>query len=228
MWSVVTQIWSVLTRLDIYLQTSFTSMKWLAPVFCRKMPFSVVVRNWKRMSPEVAASKVGSSMVASFLRNVMMLSNSAVRNNHRWKIMWRQLNKTVVGCVLDHKINALEMWCYRRMLRISWTSHTTHIDVLQKIGIFKGNNYVKQPEKQKVVVCGPHNEKHIETLWYSAENNRSKTGRQTRKRETKTNMGRRSQRLDWLETIRPDREQLKGETYMGHLHPTSVDATLNE
>ena len=36
-----------------------------------------------------------------------------------------------------HKINAFEMWCYRRMLRISWTSHshTTNIDVLQKIGV---------------------------------------------------------------------------------------------
>ena len=36
---------------------------------------------------------------------------------------------------IDHKINAFEMWCYRRMLRISWTSHTTNIDVLQKIGV---------------------------------------------------------------------------------------------
>ena len=36
---------------------------------------------------------------------------------------------------IDHKINAFEMWCYRRMLRISWTSHTTTIDVLQKIGV---------------------------------------------------------------------------------------------
>ena len=34
-----------------------------------------------------------------------------------------------------HKINAFEMWCYRRMLRISWTSHTTNIDVLQTIGV---------------------------------------------------------------------------------------------
>ena len=36
---------------------------------------------------------------------------------------------------IGHKINAFERWCYRRMLRISWTSHTTNIDVLQKIGV---------------------------------------------------------------------------------------------
>ena len=34
-----------------------------------------------------------------------------------------------------HKINAFEIWCYRRMLIINWTSHTTNIDVLQKIGV---------------------------------------------------------------------------------------------
>ena len=33
-----------------------------------------------------------------------------------------------------HKSNGFEMWCYRRMLRNRWTSHTTNIDVLQKIG----------------------------------------------------------------------------------------------
>ena len=63
---------------------------------------------------------------------------------------------------------------------------------------------------------------------YSAENNRRNTGRQTRKRETKMNMGRRYKRLDWLEMIQTDREQQKGETYMGHLQPTAMDATLNE
>ena len=36
---------------------------------------------------------------------------------------------------IDHKINVFEMWCYRKMLRISWTSRTTNRDVLQKIGV---------------------------------------------------------------------------------------------
>ena len=64
----------------------------------------------------------------------------------------------------------------------------------------------KQPEKQKYVLGWPHNEKHIRPLWYSAENNRRKTARQMRKRETKMNMGRRSKRLAWLEMIRPDKD----------------------
>ena len=105
---------------------------------------------------------------------------------------------------IDHKINAFEMWCYRRMLRISLTSHTTNFDVglLHKIGVKETTIYVKQPEKQTLVLWGTHrggraNEKHIRTLCYSADNNRRKTGRQMRKKETKTNMGRRYKRMDW-------------------------------
>ena len=79
---------------------------------------------------------------------------------------------------IDHKINSFEMWCYIRMLRISRTSHTTII-IMAGMAVFlcttenwcKGNNHDKQPEKQTDVLCGPHNEKHIRTLRYSADNN---------------------------------------------------------
>ena len=58
--------------------------------------------------------------------------------------------------------NAFEMWCYQRMLRISWTSHTTNIDVLQKIGV-KETSILNTLKNKKVVLCGPHNEEHIRT-----------------------------------------------------------------
>ena len=87
---------------------------------------------------------------------------------------------------IGYKSNAFEMRCYRRMLRIGLASHTTNIE-----NWCKRNNYVKQPEQQKVVLCGTLNEKHIRISPYFADNNRRKTGRQARKRETKTNIGRR-------------------------------------
>ena len=76
------------------------------------------------------------------------------------------------------------------MLRISWTSHTTNIDALQKIGVKETTMLNNLKNRQMYYVHGPHNEKHIRALRYSADNNRRKTGRQTSKRETKTNMGR--------------------------------------
>ncbi|CAG9837495.1 unnamed protein product [Diabrotica balteata] len=35
---------------------------------------------------------------------------------------------------LTRKLEAFEMWVYRRILHISWTEHVTNIEVLQRIG----------------------------------------------------------------------------------------------
>ena len=51
---------------------------------------------------------------------------------------------------IDHKINAIEMWCYRIMFSINWTSHTINIFITTD-NWCKGCN-VKQPEKRKVVL----------------------------------------------------------------------------
>ena len=45
--------------------------------------------------------------------------------------------------IKGNKINAFETRCYRRMVRISWTSHITNIDV----------------PPTKVALSGPHNER---------------------------------------------------------------------
>ena len=55
------------------------------------------------------------------------------------------------------------------------------------------NNYVEQHGKQKVGVCGPHNEKHISALWYSSDNHRRKTERQR---------GRGRPRRTWVDDLR--------------------------
>ena len=61
-----------------------------------------------------------------------------------------------------------------------------------------------------------------------ADNNyRRKTAGQTKKRDTKANMGRLSKRLDWLETIRPQSAAEKSDL-MGHLQPKVVYATMNK
>ena len=59
---------------------------------------------------------------------------------------------------INHKINAFEMWCYRRMLRICWTFHTTNIDIPQNIGV-KETTMKNNMEKQKMSYAG-----HIRTL----------------------------------------------------------------
>ena len=34
-----------------------------------------------------------------------------------------------------NKIDAFEMWCWRRMLRISWTEHRTNISILEELNV---------------------------------------------------------------------------------------------
>ena len=90
--------------------------------------------------------------------------------------------------VNNSKVTQNEMWCYRRMLGISSSSHSRNIDVPTE-NWYKRNDYDKQREEtEKVVSCVPHiNENDTRISWYSTENSR----RQTKK---------------WLETIQQDTE----------------------
>ena len=53
------------------------------------------------------------------------------------------LNKT-----LKNKLNAAEMWCYRRMLRINWTDRVTNEEVLQRIGMQR--TLIKEIRKRQI------------------------------------------------------------------------------
>ena len=93
---------------------------------------------------------------------------------------------------IDHKINAFEMWCYRRMLRISWTSHTTNIDVLQKIGV-KETTMLNTLKNRKLSYAGHimrNTSGHYDTLLTTIE------GRLNGKR------GRGRPRRTWVDDLR--------------------------
>ena len=68
------------------------------------------------------------------------------------------------GSTVYHKINTFEMWHYRRMLRKFYFSYHKYCCKCTTENWCKGNKDVKQPEKQKAVLCKTHNEKHIRTL----------------------------------------------------------------
>ena len=126
-------------------------------------------------------------------------------------IFSRQLKHCIYSKVIDHKINAFEMWCYRRMLRISWTSHTTNIDVLQKIGV-KETAMLNTLKDRKLSYAGHimrNTSGYYDTLLTTIEGRLS--GERGRGRPIKTNMGRRSQRLDWLQTMRTNKESSRKE-----------------
>ena len=88
------------------------------------------------------------------------------------------------------------------MLIISWTSHTKNIDVLQKIDVNEKSmsTNLKNRKSSYAGHIMRNTSGHYDTLLTTIE------GRLEGKRGNNTHMGHRSQRLDWLETIRSDKE----------------------
>ncbi len=98
------------------------------------------VENTGQCKTEVA-NRINQAKIAFWKKATILRSNISIKTRIRI-LMCYVFSVVSYGCetwtyskAIDHKINAFEMWCYRRMLRISWTSHTTNIDVLQKIGV---------------------------------------------------------------------------------------------
>ena len=103
------------------------------------------------------AKRINQAKIAFWKKATILRSNISV------KIRIRMLKCYVFsvvsyGCgtwtyskaVPPPKSTLFEMWCYRRMLRINYTSHTTNIDVGPTTeNLCKGNEYGEQPENRK-------------------------------------------------------------------------------
>ena len=50
----------------------------------------------------------------------------------------------------EKRIKAFELWCWRRVLRISWTEYKTNVWVRQKIGVPEQNGLLEQLNKTEV------------------------------------------------------------------------------
>ncbi len=115
----------------------------------------------------------------------------------------------------DHKINGFEMWCYRRMLIISWTSHTTQIDILQKIGV-KETTMFNNLKHRKLSYAGHIMRDtlgHCDTLLTTIEGRREgKRGRGTPRQTWVDDI------RDWAGSIRFD--QIKRAAENRNLHGT--------
>src|SRR3984885_4766589 len=56
---------------------------------------------------------------------------------------------------MEKKIDACEMWIWRRMLRVSWTEKRTNVSILQEIGQLRGNLTLGQrAARQKLMFFG--------------------------------------------------------------------------
>ena len=64
----------------------------------------------------------------------------------------------------SRKLNAFEMWCYRRMLKISWKDRITNVEVLQRMHTslhFMSNMKKRKLEYAGHVMRGSSGETHL-------------------------------------------------------------------
>ena len=57
-----------------------------------------------------------------------------------------------ISSEMEKKLEAMEMWCYRRMLRLSWTKKVTNEEVLKRVG--KGRTLMKRIRKRQLEFLG--------------------------------------------------------------------------
>ena len=53
---------------------------------------------------------------------------------------------------MSKKVNAFEMWCYRRMLKISWKDRITNVEVLQRM--HTSLHFMSNMQKRKLKYTG--------------------------------------------------------------------------
>ena len=144
------------------------------------------------------ANRINQAKIAFWKKATILRSNISMKTIIRI-LMCYVFSVVSYGCetwtyskAIDHKINAFEMWCYRRMLIISWISHTTNINVLQTIGV-KETTMLNNMKNRKLSYPGHimrNTSGHYDTLLTTIE------GRLEGKR------GRGRPRRTWVDDIR--------------------------
>ena len=51
-----------------------------------------------------------------------------------WSIAFYGCETWIIGAQENRRLEAFEMWCYRRILKVRWVDHVTNEEILNKIG----------------------------------------------------------------------------------------------
>ena len=79
-------------------------------------------------------------------RHLRVATRIRVIKTYIWSTLLYGCETWTISTVMEKRLEAFEMWCWRRMLRISWTERRTNESVLQEIG--KPRELLKTIRKQ--------------------------------------------------------------------------------
>ena len=89
----------------------------------------------KEIKRRIGIARTAFESMAKILtsRNISIELRSRIAKCYIWSTLLYGAETWTLTKVTSDKLEAFEMWLYRRMLRISWKEHKTHADVLHKM-----------------------------------------------------------------------------------------------
>ena len=67
-------------------------------------------------------------------RSIQMSTRLRILKCYFWCVVRYALECWIISAEVECRINAFEMWCYRRMNRIRWVDRITNVEVLRRTG----------------------------------------------------------------------------------------------
>ena len=91
----------------------------------------------KEIIKRIALAKVAFTKLKTVLRNITMSIGTRVRilRCYVWSTLTYGCEAWTIRRDLERRLEAAELWFYRRMLRIPWTARVTNVEVLRRAGV---------------------------------------------------------------------------------------------
>uniref|UniRef100_A0A8D8XC77 Uncharacterized protein n=1 Tax=Cacopsylla melanoneura TaxID=428564 RepID=A0A8D8XC77_9HEMI len=90
-----------------------------------------------------------------FSAHVFPVDRKTLLKTYVWSVALYGSEAWTMGCVDQRRLEAFEMWCYRRMMKIRWMDKVTNEEVLRKVN--DSSSLWNTLNRGKMIMIG-HNE----------------------------------------------------------------------
>ena len=82
----------------------------------------------------IARSAFGKMRNVISNRHVRIMTRMRIIKSYIWASLLYGCETWTINAAMEKRLEAFEMWCWRRMLRVSWTERRTNESILEEIG----------------------------------------------------------------------------------------------
>jgi len=92
-------------------------------------------RNRREITKRICQAKISFNNKKTLLasRNIILKTRKNLLNTYVWSITLYGCKTWTISTEERKRLESFEMWCYRKMLRISWMDGVTNEEVLARI-----------------------------------------------------------------------------------------------